>query len=428
MEGQRLRIGIPGGGWWQAAADALSHEVVQLPQADHSDGNAYTAELPARIANGHALAEILAKNPVDLLVDNGATALAFARGSAESGDLTPIHEAAGVVLCSHLIDGVAAVFQGLGWMTTWHCLHSNSWVKAVWDRAQAEELRFFGIPNVVHLPMAAPDRVYNTEPLDPNNVKTVISFVGGQTSSYFRSNITTATEMQMRGALAHAVRADVPDLTYYRIYHDLYGFGEPIEPDDRLGVQNEKTTAYFNSKVFYNAIMCLRTRDRFVIFLKRKMGDTFRLIGRHWDSAYGLHTEPQFPTVDEYFNHFRETAINLNLVNGNAETGLNMRHFEITAAGGFMLCYDQPELGELFEVGKECVAFRSEADLLDKIEYYLSHPQERVEIALAGQRRTLSQHLYSHRLTGIIDVLRQADALPSVPASNAAAAVATARE
>ncbi|MFQ5590545.1 MAG: glycosyltransferase [Phycisphaerae bacterium] len=407
-----MRIGIPGGNWWKAAGETLQHEVVDLPLAEHADGNAYTADFVARVANGQRMSEILAEQPVNLILDNGATGLAFVDDPAKRDACTPVHEATGLTLCSHLIDPLAVVFQGLAWTPVWHCLHSRTWVKAVWDRAQAEELRQFGIPNVIHLPMAAPDREYNTEPLDPDRCSTAASFVGGQNTAYFRPNTTTATDTQMRGALAHSVRADMPGMTYYGTYHGLYEWAEPIAPDDDLATQTRKTTDYYNSKVFYNALMCLRNRDRFVIFLKRKMGDEFQLIGKNWDQAYGLSARPPFSTTEEYFNHFRKTAVNLNLVNGNAETGLNMRHFEITAAGGFMLCYDQPELAENFEIGKECAVFRNEEELLEQIEYYLGHPQERVEIALAGQRRTLSHHLYSHRLADLLRLLRGADAAP----------------
>lgn len=73
-----------------------------------------------------------------------------------------------------------------------------------------------------------------------------------------------------------------------------------------------------------------------------------------------------------------------------------------------MLCYEQPELAEHFEVGKECVAFRNESDLIEKIEYYLGHPEERVAIALAGQRRTLSNHLYRHRLAAVLAAIEPA--------------------
>lgn len=87
---------------------------------------------------------------------------------------------------------------------------------------------------------------------------------------------------------------------------------------------------------------------------------------------------------------------------GIAETGLNMRHFEITAAGGFLLCYDQPELADHFVPEKECVVFRNAHDLLEEIRYYLAHADERTAIAEAGQRRTLAQHLYRHRLQTLL--------------------------
>ena len=79
-----------------------------------------------------------------------------------------------------------------------------------------------------------------------------------------------------------------------------------------------------------------------------------------------------------------------------------MRHFEITAAGVFLLCYDQPELADHFVPEKECVVFRNERDLLEKIRYYLSHQDERNAIAQAGQKRTLAQHLHCHRLQTLL--------------------------
>ena len=142
-----------------------------------------------------------------------------------------------------------------------------------------------------------------------------------------------------------------------------------------------------------------------MIHLKRQLGDTFRLIGRGWDTTYGLGTEPPIPGVDAYFEHFRRSAINISLISGNAETGINMRHYEITAAGGFLMCYDQPELAEHFAVGKECVVFHNERDLIEKIKYYLARPAERAEIAAAGQRRSLSHHLHSHRLKSLLDMI-----------------------
>jgi spore maturation protein CgeB len=48
---------------------------------------------------------------------------------------------------------------------------------------------------------------------------------------------------------------------------------------------------------------------------------------------------------------------------------------------------------ELFEIGRELITHGDDADLLDKIGYYLAHEEERVRIAAAGQRRAGAAHL-----------------------------------
>jgi hypothetical protein len=413
-----VRIGVFDHGWWRPACDALSLDSFLLPVARPPGGNAYAADLNLRISHGTGIAEILSSQPADLLVDNGGAGLSFFRAGGDRMEL--VHERARKILCSHFIDPLVTAFQGLDWGVVWQCLQSPLWVKAVWDRAQAAELQRFGVANVLHLPMAAPDRDYDTQPPNPARCRYPVSFVGGQNTNYFSPQVTVATHHLLAGTLAHAVRSDLPQLNFLDVYGDLYGLGSLPDPSDDPPTRAVKTLAYFQAKLFYNAALCIRNRNRFVLFLKRKLGDVFRLIGNGWDTSYGLKTEPQLPTPEAYFQHFRETAINLNLVNGNGETGLNMRHFEITAAGGFLLCYHQPELDELFEVRKECAVFHDESELLEKIHYYLNHDDERREIAIAGQRRTLGEHLYSHRMTRLLEMLEQHGVLPRRGAAAAA--------
>jgi spore maturation protein CgeB len=97
---------------------------------------------------------------------------------------------------------------------------------------------------------------------------------------------------------------------------------------------------------------------------------------------------------------------------GGLETGMNIRHFETPAVGGFMLTYETAELSTCFTVGEECDVFRCEADLLDKIQFYLENPVRRREIAKAGQERTLREHLYSHRIGKLVDLLCESGVLP----------------
>ena len=142
-----MRIGVFDHGWWEGACRALSHQAVALPVAGHETGNAYTADLAGRLEAGTDLTSRLAENAVDLLVDNGGTGLAFVRRDDGGENLDHLHEVRGKVLCSHFIDPLTTALQSLDWTIVWQCLQSQSWVKAVWDRAHAaEHVRDVGEP------------------------------------------------------------------------------------------------------------------------------------------------------------------------------------------------------------------------------------------------------------------------------------------
>jgi len=413
-----MSIALVGENWWRAACEAAGEPCRLLPPIVDPPANPYSADVARRTAVGPLWREQLAASDADFILDNGGTGLAFVPEDGHGSRLSLLHDVAHVPLASHLIDPLVTAFQGLPWGVVWQSLHSTSWHKFVWDKPQTDELMRFGVPNVHYVPMAAPDRDYNTDPLDTNEPEHVLSFVGGQNTSYFFPQNQVSAAQLLPGTLAMGVRSDMADVTFAGIYYDLYRLADPPTPADDPTTAAQKAFNYFSHKLFYNAACCIRQRDRFVWFLKRKLGDTFLLIGNRWDSTYGLPCRPQLATPDDYFAHFRRTAINLNLVNGNSESGLNMRHFEITAAGGFMLCYHAPEIDDFFEVGKECDTFHDEQELLEKVRFYLERPKERNEIAHAGQRRTLREHLYSHRLVEIRDTLSvsaaESEAIPTL--------------
>jgi predicted SAM-dependent methyltransferase len=81
----------------------------------------------------------------------------------------------------------------------------------------------------------------------------------------------------------------------------------------------------------------------------------------------------------------------------NNETA-NMRIFEATGEGVFLLTEHHKNLDNLFEIGKEIETFSNEKELMDKIKYYISHDNERNEIALKGQQRCLADHSLEKRI------------------------------
>ena len=59
----------------------------------------------------------------------------------------------------------------------------------------------------------------------------------------------------------------------------------------------------------------------------------------------------------------------------------------------------------MFEVNREIVTYHSNEELLEKINYYLNHEEERRKIAEAGQRRTLKDHTYTVRMRELKEIL-----------------------
>ena len=88
---------------------------------------------------------------------------------------------------------------------------------------------------------------------------------------------------------------------------------------------------------------------------------------------------------------------------------VTMRIFEGSACGALVLTDSTANgLNDLFKPGSEILTYTDDRELLNQISYYLTHETERAGIAAAGQQRTLSQHLYIHRVQAILDIVAAA--------------------
>src|SRR6185369_414664 len=75
----------------------------------------------------------------------------------------------------------------------------------------------------------------------------------------------------------------------------------------------------------------------------------------------------------------------------------NMRLFETTGIGAFLLTDYEDDLSRYFEPGREVETYRNLAELTEKIYYYRDHDREREEIALRGQQRCLRDYSMEKR-------------------------------
>src|SRR5690606_2513637 len=94
----------------------------------------------------------------------------------------------------------------------------------------------------------------------------------------------------------------------------------------------------------------------------------------------------------------------INVAENNAN---NMRLYEATGVGSLLLTDRKDNLGELFDVGREVLAYSSKEEAVELVRHYLRHPEEADRIASAGQARTLREHTYARRMEELVPILQR---------------------
>lgn len=99
---------------------------------------------------------------------------------------------------------------------------------------------------------------------------------------------------------------------------------------------------------------------------------------------------------DETFNH------NSRLIKAVSP---NPRTFEISACGVLQLTDMRSDLARFYTPGRDLATFGSAEELVEQIEYYLTHEEQRRQVALQGLRSTMERHTFAHRLTQLFQTV-----------------------
>jgi spore maturation protein CgeB len=141
-----------------------------------------------------------------------------------------------------------------------------------------------------------------------------------------------------------------------------------------------------------------RDRAEQMLFLAQQ-GIKVRVWGFNWQAWQNKHpnllVEARPVFNQDFIKVLNATRINLNFLRKINRDRHTSRSLEIPACQGFMLAERTDEHLQLFTEGKEAEFFDSREELLQKVQYYLTHETERESIARAGLERCFKSG-YSH--------------------------------
>ena len=132
-------------------------------------------------------------------------------------------------------------------------------------------------------------------------------------------------------------------------------------------------------------------REEFVDLLKTTYGRDFKVFNQHFNRAlYNVCASvpvivaPRYPSDDHYWSS---------------------RVYMVLGSGGFLLHPRCREL-ELEYSSDELVMYEGYPDLVDKIDYYLKHPEERIIIQEAGYQKTITSYSYTERCRSLLQEIQ----------------------
>ena len=84
---------------------------------------------------------------------------------------------------------------------------------------------------------------------------------------------------------------------------------------------------------------------------------------------------------------------------------LKMRDFDGPMSGSLYLTHHNPDLEELFVIGKEIETYRTTQECVEKVHYYLAHPDKAEAIGKAGRARAEREHIWKLRFEKLLKTI-----------------------
>lgn len=275
----------------------------------------------------------------------------------------------------------------------------------LWDRDYVPMLESLGLERVFYLPLGTDPSVFSPE-RDPsgagNQTPIDVGFVGNSMVIKSRSALSRSRapkELLDRYADICVAFLKGPHL----IVRDLLKERFPDLLPKLLALGEDRALAFESSVIWqstgwYRRNLLLRARE----FRPAVAGDP------GWREILG----PEFKLLSEvnYYGElpafYRSCKICFNATSRQMKNGVNQRVFDVPACGGLLVTDRTIQLEELFDPGKELLAYSGPEEIPALLERALKDKPLSETIRGAGLKRVLSHHTYRHRMERLINVMR----------------------
>ena len=287
----------------------------------------------------------------------------------------------------------------------------NIWY-SVFDKIDAERMRKGGCPHVLYQPLSVnKDNILKWTRESLTKVKYVndISFIASlyEKNDYDRCINMIPENMQayFRSIFEEAVfKWDGINRVYGKTGKEILDYIRLVSPDFKLANTFEiEDVRYF--EVAYLIRKLANIERVCVLNLLAEEHDVHLYTYSEVDQSQlpGVHISPPVVTGEATAIIYAGSKINLNISLKGIEGGTPQRIMDIMGAGGFVMSNYCEETAELFEEDKEIVMFRTPEELLEKVDYYLSHDREREQIAKAGHRKVMESYTYEKKVRQLLE-------------------------
>ena len=356
--------------------------------------------------------ETLRKFNVQLVIGGDDTALLPHPKTKE-----PLHRAAGVPAVNYWAREPRATpamsargYTAADYLTA---LRDARTLNVFWDVDVMEEVRqFLAVDNVAHVPLAATPELWQAPAAwtPVQDRPTVLSFAGdfGSREDWRRGQDPDTIAWAQRVA---NLKLAEPARPMVACVEQVGGPGESRGSTARRPYELAPALKEeFQRWAVLGGVLARDARGAIVHAAAARLGVGFVLQGTGWEHA-GLRAAVGPEPGDRRALYARSRA-SLNPLDGGVHGGLPFRAYEIACSGGLLFTQHTRELPDLFEPGRECVAFRDADEMLAALDRLGGSPQDFNAVAENGRRRATSEHTWERRMARVLQLAKERFDLP----------------